>query len=702
MAEGLRFSRKPEGYEPPKWEDVEELAKHLRLQRQSYFDRVWTYKQALRGDWDDVLRKIPRTYRKVQPDVDFPEIRDMKNRVAGIIGKGGPNVEVTPPSGRSEDVRKAAGEEARLHALRITIGDQQNRDPFLMGVDGQVSWGESWLAMWPDPSYLQAEGYQRSKAQEGADYSKSYKATMLREGVPLMIDDYDPQTVLPLRGSNGHLLAVIVETEHAPIDLKLALGYKPVKNQTTGKTISWQKTGMILSEGYVAHDATGGVAKVVDTTHAGVSDTPSTGSTEKAIKSTIYCDEWSYQRYLDDVLVEEWQHDWGFVPIFPAGGEQSSDRDPAWQNFAIIDAPLRLAKQIVYLSAVMAANAMIHGWPTPFIKNPESGLIHPVTLQPLSRQIKLGEVNVLGPQEDIVFPYLEAKLMPDFYHYMDYLTSSFEGSSLSQFTKQLGADASGYMVAQIRAMQLSILAPAYTNAARQWRGLFAWARFLVKEYFPGGIYLRGAVEVEEVDGVEVQYRPVMEYAKDDVTDFAINVHIDEGIVQDQLAERKSALEMMQSGVWSPRRVMEQTGVENPAAELDEIAVYRLLSSPAADQQKLLMAMAMVAERYQATRTDMSSPFMQALLAAQQQLSGGGGDTQPPGPSQHAGAFGPGNFENQPGEPLNAQAGGKPVQQQPPIAAPQQGAKAPPLQQMGVPGIPGGVKGGQGLGVTQHG
>ena len=268
----------------------------------------------------------------------------------------------------------------------------------------------------------------------------------------------------------------------------------------------------------------------------------------------------------------------------------------------------------------------------------------------------------------------------DFFKNLDFLVKRFEGISLNSWGANLSPEMSGYAIAQVRALQSSILGPVYRSTASQWRRICAADRLIIKKHFPSGVFLRGAVETAERDGEEYQYAPIQTYDEDDVTNFTINVDIDEGIIQDELALRKSALEMHQGGAWSMRRVREETGVEDPAREQDEIDQERLMNSPAMDQQVITLAMAMAAQRF--TTTQKKTPFTQALEEAQQKILGV--------------AAGDGQFANQGGQPMNANPGGQPMQQNPDMKQPQQGgpmAGAPPIEQLGAAGIPGGVEGG---------
>jgi len=388
----------------------------------------------------------------------------------------------------------------------------------------------------------------------------------------------------------------------------------------------------------------------------------------------IWLDPWTYQCWLDGVLVEEWEHDWGIVPAFPADGGNTADRDPGWGNYSLIDPALQIGKQIVWFSSVLSSNAALHGFPTPFLENPQHGFTMRGN-EPVVRKVQMGQMNLLGQGEKVSFPYLDATMMPDFFRHMDWLTSVLDGTILASMDKALSGDVSGYLMAQVRAMELSVLNPIYTGAARQLRKVMYFIRWLVREGHVPPLILPGAVESND-DGQ--QFRPILDYGPEHCTQFAINIHVEEGIKQDEIAERKSAIEMGQSGYWSRRRVQEKTGVEDPAQENDEIDSDRILQSPAADKVVLEMAMQIAMQRYEATRQDLSSPYYQAMQKSV------------------ASVMGDGNFRNQPGLPENANAAG-PLQNQAQIqpaqpGGPSQGpAEGIQLDQLGVPKLPGGVK-----------
>lgn len=675
----LKPAARPEDYKAPTYKEVVQLLTVLKRQRQPVIDRITEVKKVRRRQWEEVLRIIPKSYRKVLLTADAPQFEHQLRLLAGLVAKHEPVFHVLPPSGRPPEVNRAAKEEARLNAVRMQIADQQDRDPYAMGIDAQIAWGESWLGVWPDARCFKHEGFKRKKDEAPEDYEERVKTLMADGGVPFRIVDYDPQTVFPFRSDQERLVLCIVESQHQPIEIALTYGYRRAgKDPETGKTTDWRK--VTLSEPYLAMDQAQGLSGVTDPTHdIGVrSDTP---PPESAVHKVEYMDCWVYQLYLDGVLVEQWEHNFGVVPMFCAYGAETSDRDPAYQSSGIMDPIVSIAKQVVLFSAILAANAMQHGFPTPFLRNPEHGLVHPITGQPLKRDVVMGEMNLLGPQEEIIFPYLSAEMMPDFFKYMDYLSGVLEDTSIANLGKAVGTEMAGYAMAQVRAMQMSVLAPVYSNAKRQWRKIGYFIRHLTEQLFPAGYYLRGAVEETE-EGV--QYRPILKYSKADCTPYTINCDIEEGIKQDEIAERKSAIELGQAGYWSVRRVMEATGVEDPEAEKREIDVDRVLSSPAADEVVLQMAVEMATQRLQASRQDLSSPFYQALEESKREFMGGGGQ-----------------FQNQGGEPMNALPGGQPMQQNPSPDTPLQGGPTQgprpregiSHQALGVPGLPGGVRGG---------
>lgn len=690
MVDPLRPFPRPSGYSPPDWQQVSEILKQLKQDRAGVIERIADIKRARRSDWSESMKAVPAPFRKFVGNPDLPMIRDMIQRITGMMAKNPPVFQVTPASYRDNEVHAAAKEENRLNALRITIEDQQRRRTFAMGIDGQVANGESWIGVFLDSTRMDNPGFTRKDGESAASYLERYPAQMAQCGVPIIMEDFDAQTLFPLRSRERHA-AIVVETEHRVFDIDVGLGYKATKkmgpNGQEGR--EWKKK--TLSEGYVGNAArvAGSSNDTITTRDTGFNPANGTNalSNEKCTR-TLWADQWVVLTFLDGQEVERWEHNWGFVPIVPANGEQSSDRDPSWQSAGLADAAMGVAKQLVMMAIVMSSSAMQHGFPTPFIKNPSHGLATPRGNEPRIRPVSLGQMNVLGSQEDIVFPFADAKLNADFFKNLEWLENQLEQSTISNFGKSIGSDMAGYAVAQIRAAQMSLLGPAYVNCASQWREIGYILRFIVKHECPGGIYLRGAVE-ERDDGT--QYQPILRYGPDECTDDAINVVIEEGIVQDQAAQDKMAIEKAQANLWSPRRAMEKLGVEDPEAEIEEIRVHQMRMSPAYAQQVLTMALAMNAERYAAVLQAQNDPFSQLLVAARQKVLG----EVPNQPGLNPGGSQPATQGALPG---NADASGAPItpETQPPAAPLQQGAgvgaRGIDLKSMAIPQMAGGVTG----------
>lgn len=681
----LKLEKKPPGYKPPTWGKVKTLLEELKELRQPRLDQIKAVKKARRNDWNSVVQKLPAAYRALPIVVGETEIPEMISRIAGIVGKEEPVIEVTPPSGRMADISKASKEEARLQALIMTIQDQQDRDIYRMGVDAQCAWGESWISVWEDGGYFN-EDYKRKDDEKAEDYSARFRKMMTDDGVPIRVEDHDPQTIFPLWADSQRLQSVVIESEHPYFEVEDVYGYEGKLNRK-GEFADWSKKTM--GQAVVPEEQRAAGRDNIDVTHDTGRDTRSDVSPAgKKVKKVVFMDAHCCCVFLDGIKVETWEHGYGHVPMFYAEGKTTSDRDPAWMTQGIADVALVIAKQKVWFAAAIASNAALHGFPTAFIRNPGAGMLDPKTGRPTARAIQLAQMNILGPNEDIEFPMLNAHMGPDFIKAFEMLNEQMSDATLGGFSKALGTDMAGYALAQVRSMQMAVLGSIYAALQRQWRKIAYFLRHIVKNKLKGGVTLRGAVDETE-DGD--QFRPILDYRPEDCTDFAIEVHIPEGIVQDEMAERKSALEMNQAGIWSKRRVMEKTGVTDPASEVEEIAVERLMGSQMMDQMILTLAQQLMAERQMAVTQSTNTPFNQALEAAKNQVLGNGA----------------GMPQNQPGTPQNALAGGQPMQQNPAPAAPQQGGPAagPPaggpgatLQAAGAPGIPGGVSGGQGLGV----
>lgn len=677
----LALSRKPADYRVPTWGKVQPLLQQLKAERKPRLDKIQEVKRARRNEWNDIVEKIPAAYRKLPFVLGDSDIPEMISRIAGLVAKSEPMPEVLPPSGRLADQHKAAKEEALLHGLRITIQDQQDRDTWSMGIDAQAAWGESWISVWVDSSYFKDEKYHRGKDEKGEDYAARMKHHMSIDGVPIRMEDHDPQTVFPQWGDKETLKKVLIETEHSIYEIEDIFGYVGT-TEMDGKTVDWSKRSvgqaqvppdersLTLSDNDISHDR--GIREHSSTSH----------DAGRTVKKVVYMDEFACVVFLDGKRVEKWEHGYGCVPMFYAAGKQTSDRDPAWMTQGVADVALVIARQMVIYSAALASTAFLTGFPTPFVKNPMTGATNPTTGLPLGRDFKLGQINMLGANEEIEFPFLNAHMGEDFYRTLDLLSDKLSSATLGSFNKALGTDIAGYALAQVRSMQMAVLGTLYTNARRQWRKIYYFFRHLIREDLKGGVVLRGAID-ETDDGD--QFRPIMEYGPDETTDFAIEVTLEEGIIQDEMAERKSAMELGQAGYWSPRRVMEKTGVEDPALEQQEISTHRMLNSPASDEIILNLAMQMASERFAAQQQQSTNtPFNQALQQVKDQAAGTG---QP---------------INQGAEPGNALPGGQPMQQNPapatplaggPTAGPPAGGPSSGQQAMGIPGIPGGVKGG---------
>lgn len=662
----------------PKYDKVKKLLEQLRVQRQPVLDRILEEKRARRNDWNHFRAKLPQAYQKLPIIIGEAEIPEMIIRIAGLVTKGEPMIQVMPPSGNRADVSKASKEESLLRALFQTIGDQQQRDTWSMGVDGQCAWGESWISMWHEGNYY-SEGALRKADEKGADYIKRVNNHMAQEGVPIRLEDHDPMTVFPLWDKRDRLQVLILETEHPYFEIEDVFGYSGVKD-SGGNTVDWQRKA--IGAPRVPEDSAVGETGPADVNHdRGTWHGGGDQNDGQKVKKVVYLDNEVCCVYINGHVVEEWEHKMKRVPCAYAAGKQTSDRDPKFATAGIADSAIDIAKKIVFFESLMASNAFLHGLPTPFVTNPLASEVGPDGSPMGTRQIKIAEMNLLGQGEEISFPLNEAKLSSDFWQTIDILNGKLSEASLGGFNKALNSDIAGYAIAQVRSMQMSVLSTLYKNARRQWRDLAYMARHVIKEDLSAGVVLRGAIETTE-DGV--QYRAIHEFGSQHCTDFAIDVEIPEGIMQDEMAERKSAMEMVQAGLWSKRRAMEMTGVEDPAAEDDEIAIDRMLSSDMASQAILDLAYTLVGMRTQSVLQAQNTPFHQMLEQAKQGLLTSAGQPQ-----------------NQPGQPQNALPGGEPVQQNPaptvqqpggPQDGPPAGGVGGQMGAAGVPQIPGGVKG----------
>ena len=111
MSNGIEVAPRPAGYKPPTFREVSSLLEELRQSRSKKFSEIAELKRAREDNWDNLLKEIPASFRKMAPMMGFPDLAEMGDRIAGLITRNDPVIEVIPPSGRQEDIRKAAAEE---------------------------------------------------------------------------------------------------------------------------------------------------------------------------------------------------------------------------------------------------------------------------------------------------------------------------------------------------------------------------------------------------------------------------------------------------------------------------------------------------------------------------------------------------------------------------------------------------------------
>ena len=609
--------RVPEDYKSPSYEVVVNTRDRLRERLRPFHTRVTEVKQGRRGIWDDVLRQIPPAWRPIIGEIDVPQFRDTIQRVSGIVGRSRPTVRIRPPTTNTVDHNKADHEEKCLNALIRTLEQQQNRPAIhQLGYDGQVAYGLSAISLVPDPDALDDFEMARGDDEDAASYMKRTDDILI-EHIPLILTDHDPQTLFWGYSDRERIAFVIEESDHEIWEIETHLGYTAIRDEE-GSAQEWVYSGKTLSEAIIIPE----VATALGTTHSGVqggvrsSHATASGQT---IRKLVYIDEFSYKMWLGSVLVEEWQHDFGLVPYFFAWGEQSSDRDPAWASIGIADAALTITKQIVMWTAIITANGSRHAWPTPFMKSNRVRAEDPLTGQLATVPIKIGEINVIGLEEDVYFPYLQgAQTNPDFKANLDWLLEQLDLVSLQNFGRAIGTDISGYAVNQIREMQLAILSSVYNNAKKQWTDIASFLRVLVDRLFPSGLVIPGAKETNEDD---MEAWPNLTYGEREITNFELDVEIEMSIPQDDFRVRESAANMVQAGLWSTDTAMREIGVENPQKEMEKINRDRFLALPQVQEFAFAIAQEFVMEKVQNVQQAENTPLSQLLGQSRDEYMG---------------------------------------------------------------------------------
>ena len=129
------------------------------------------------------------------------------------------------------------------------------------------------------------------------------------------------------------------------------------------------------------------------------------------------------------------------------------------------------------------------------------------------------------------------------------------------FGRGVDKSLSGYSISQLSSQTQTMLRPVYASLRSQYAVLGELVRAWTLKCFPGGYDVQSLAEERRgKDGSLLRSREMLSYGESVVTGGRIDVEIDEGVPQDEWAERMSLKELADAGFIARRHAMEKMGV----------------------------------------------------------------------------------------------------------------------------------------------
>ena len=639
--------RRPQGYAPPgfdeAWEHRQEIAERYR----AFHDSVDRQKEMRRHDYDGTFSEMDEEERARAAPYALrgnPAHGDYIDRAVGKVSGNRPEAMVVADALRPKAMDAAGYEERCLNAAFRQISLQQQTDPYELGVDSMIAYGLAVWSVFPDQRVIrEMDGdFRRRKGESAKAHMERYEELMGHK-VPLVIRAHDPQTVLPFFSDRNELDAMIVVTEHSVLNVSRTMGYKRV-HKTEGVNLKgewgWEKGGVLFEP-----DVPSDISEYSGGSGARKRYSSSTAQVEKM----VWCDKWMTRTWLNGVLVEEYEHDMGRVPFALARGQIAVDSDPEFAHRSLAYNALPISQAIAKWNARIAETAEMYKKPTVLFETEQKDLLK-------SYDWDFGKLIGFRPNslKNLQMPLATAQTGIDLQRQLEMLEQKFQTTTISDFGKGVDAGLSGYAVSQLESNQTTTLRPAYANLRRAMADVMELIRAWTRTCFPGGgIVLKGVVETREHEGQRRHVREMLVYGEEHMTGNVIEVEIDEGIKQDQVAAHKALMEESELGYRSKHGAMELMGIDDPAREMERKRLEMLVDSDLTKQAAFELAMKRLGLIQEAVAEQENSPERTAMNDVMRRYMGGPGAQPPPPGSQPVNAPG--------GQPINQQlgAGGAP-------------------------------------------
>lgn len=592
-----------------------ELKEYLKDYYSGRDDEIRERRKARDGD-DFTLTDVPEAYRSTAQIVQIKRNADVLQRTQAIVTDDDAAWEVPPISEDDADKRNASLRERWLAASIERMVEESGRDAIRMACDAALcdSMGILKLTYLPDAWKDEPERkYETDEEQDGKivkvvkekeakDYLAEVKNYRMSAPFPFHLEDVNPLCYYPLK--EGRTISKVLELSERPLlPAMQAFGVKATYDN--GKRVY---KSLRKGEKF-----------------------PVGGGLNSGSYQNVECGEiWTphdVSYYLEGQKVDHIQHNYGFINYVELPGYQTSDRDPKKATRSVIDGQRELVKELRRVLTIWLNWAYMAGWP--FLEEGEdtggSGAI-PDNATSVT-QLKVGAILRRGTR------FIEP---PQAGRDLGALAQIFQAEAdraglASVMYGSASGISSGYMGSDLRAAAMSVLKPIIRNGGRAIGRVGQMMQMLIDRRIQDTVYVYGAANLDKGGKEWLALGP-----KDIKGYYPVKATMRPLMPLDEVAQRDSALRMLQGGLWDPETALERTGENQPEQILDRVAAYRYMEESGMDSRigERAARKLGLAEEPPAPTTPILGPNGQVLSNVPQGLGGPGiGAIEPSVPGQ---------------------------------------------------------------------
>ena len=577
---------------------IKELVEDRRNAWAGFRGEVEANRKAI-AQTDFTSDNVPEAYRAWTSVIPLPRVPDTVQRMWSIVTDDEPSI-TRPAMGETDnEQRKADDIELFCASALDEMRRESGRDAWRMSTFGALADGLGVLKLDYLPHVWNGEP-ERERGEDGEysetpdNWGKRKMDFRKKAQFPFSLTDVDALTYLPLH--NGRRIAEVVEVTKRPtLPTLRAFGVKAVdasgkrrfKRLRMGERFSELPAGMSNEIEVWEHDDGETITYMLD------------GSE----------------------IVHEVPTGYGRPRYFEMAGYTTSSRDPAQAYKSVIADQRELVKVIKRHLTITDTLAMLSAWGF-LLEDPESMggsnlLPEQSTVQDITPGSILRGVKWMGGPT----------VSKDIKELSSLLMAEADRCGLSSVMYGSGSGtSSGYQVASLQAAAQTILRPIVRNIGEAMSAMFELMLRIIDLTIKDEVFVYAVQPEVGGDWIKAGPRNIKGY-------YRVNVELKPLLPLDEIAQRDSAIRMVESGLWDPEYALEKTGEQQAKRRLDKVMAYKALANPLIAQRiaQLMAERSGLLEPVQQQPSRLVGPNGQPMASA---LGGTGGPGMPEmGPMQ---------------------------------------------------------------------